>query len=57
MYVVSYLNIKLHYEILEFYLGSKIEQVKQYYENKMSFLNHRLKEFESLSLKLNRDLA
>jgi len=53
VYVASYLSHELHYEILEYYLFSKVSQIEAVYEAKIKSLEQEKINLE-LGIKLNR---
>ena len=55
VYVASYLS-ELHYEILEYYLFSKVSQIEAVYEAKIKSLEQEKINLE-LGIKLNRTLG
>ena len=56
VYVASYLSHELHYEILEYYLFSKVSQIEAVYEAKIKSLEQEKINLE-LGIKLNRTLG
>lgn len=55
VFVASYLSPKLHYNILEYYLHSRMDQIESVYKATIDSLEQKLL-ISELGLKLNRGL-
>ena len=55
IFVASYLSPKLHYNILKYYLHSRMDQIESVYKTTIDFLEQKLL-ISELGLKLNRGL-
>lgn len=56
VFIASYLSSRLHYEILEYYLYGKVDEIESAYKAKISSLEQHLAIAE-LGIKLNRGLS
>jgi hypothetical protein len=53
LHVATYLNEELYYEIFEYFLISKVEQIESVYQSKINSLEQDIRNLE-LGIKLNK---